>query len=88
MDFSPYKDLVLVIFIIIIVVINIGLFSSFRKNKSNGMITLLRKSTEVMRDPFKNENREMDELSSLVNKLNETNKQEINYEEKNEFQSS
>ena len=88
MDFSPYKDLVLVILIFIIVVINIGLFSSFRKNRPNGTISLLKKSTEVMRDPFKKENRDMSELSSLVQKLNETNTQDNNYEEKNEFQSS
>jgi hypothetical protein len=82
MDFSSYKDLVLIVFILIIIVINIGLFSSFRKNKSNGTINLLRKSTEVMRDPFKKEKSEMAELSSLVNKLKETNKLDNNNEEK------
>jgi hypothetical protein len=51
----------------------VWLFSSFKKNKSEGSIHILKKSANTLRDPFKKENKDLEELSLLVKNIkNET----------------
>lgn len=81
MDFSGSKEVVLFIFILAIILINIGLFSALRKNKSGSSLEILKNSFIVAKDPFKKENQQIDELSNLVKELEQKkiseNKKEI-----------
>mgnify|MGYP001207865731 CR=1 FL=1 len=67
MDLSEYKEIILYSFIIVIVLINLVLFSSFKKKKSNSSFEIIKKTTHMMRDPFKNENEKLEKLSRMVN---------------------
>lgn len=66
MDLSAYKELFLIMFIILVLATNVWLFTSFKKNKSEGSFHILRKSADTLRDPFKKENEDLEELSLLV----------------------
>lgn len=80
MDFSINKELVLIIFILAIILINVGLFSALRKNKSGSSIQILKNSFNVVKDPFKKENQQIDELSNLIKELENKKNSEINKE--------
>ncbi len=80
MDFSVNKELVLIIFVLAIILINVGLFSALRKNKSGSSREILRKSFNVAKDPFRKENQQLDELSDLVKELEIKNISENNKE--------
>ena len=69
MDISSVKDIVLVLFIMMIIALNVWLFSTFKKNKSDSSLQIFKKSAETLRNPFKQENQQIDELSSLVKNL-------------------
>ena len=77
MNLSAHKELIVVLFIILIIAINIWLFTSIKKSKSEGSFHILKKSAETLRNPFMQENKDLEELSLLVNKIkNETKKEE------------
>ncbi len=77
MNLSAYKELIVILFIVLIVALNIWLFTSIKKNKTSGSFHILKKSAETLKDPFKQENKDLEELSFLVNKLKtETEKEE------------
>jgi hypothetical protein len=78
MNLSAYKELIVAGFIILVVAINIWLFTSLRKNKTQGSFHILKKSAESLKDPFKQENKDLDELALLVNKYKIENKNEEN----------
>ena len=79
MDLSNFKEIIAILFILIIILINIWLFTAFKKNKSTSL-DILRKSTETLRNPFKQENQKIDELSDLVKKLSKENNNQHNEE--------
>lgn len=81
MDFIGNKELFLVIFIVAIILINVSLFSALRKNKSGSTLQILKNSFSSAKDPFKKENQQLEELSQLINKLEEKNKIIFNNEE-------
>jgi hypothetical protein len=73
MNLSSYKELFLILFIVLILATNVWLFTSIKKNKSEGSIHILKKSANTLRDPFKKENKDLEELSLLVKNIkNET----------------
>lgn len=77
MDLSAYKELFLILFIVLVLTTNVWLFSSFKKNKSGDSFHILKKSADTLRDPFKKENKDLEELSLLVKNINnETNNKE------------
>ena len=79
MDLSAYKELFLIMFIVLAIATNVWLFTSFKKNKSESSFHILRKSADTLRDPFKKENQDLEELSLLLKNIkNETiNKENI-----------
>ena len=79
MDLSNFKEIIAILFILIIILINIWLFTAFKKNKSTSL-DILRKSTETLRNPFKQENQKIDELSDLVKNLSKENNNQHNEE--------
>jgi|GEM_PF-1662515 Tfp pilus assembly protein PilO len=79
MDLSNFKEIIAILFILIIFLLNIWLFTAFKKNKSTSL-DILRKSTETLRNPFKQENQKIDELSNLVKNLSKENNNQHNEE--------
>ncbi|MBE0684601.1 MAG: hypothetical protein IH585_01240 [Anaerolineaceae bacterium] len=73
MDLSAYKELFLILFIILILATNVWLFTSFKKKKSGSSFHILKKSAETLRDPFKKENKDLEELSLLVKNIKNEN---------------
>jgi hypothetical protein len=78
MNLSAYKELIVTGFIVLIVAINIWLFTAIKKNKTSGSFQILKKSADALRDPFKQENKDLDELALLVSKINNENTKEEN----------
>jgi hypothetical protein len=73
MNLSAYKELFLILFIVLVLATNVWLFTSIKKNKSEGSIHIFKKSANALRDPFKKENKDLEELSLLVKNIkNET----------------
>ena len=79
MDLSNFKEIIAILFILIIFLLNIWLFTAFKKNKSTSL-DILRKSTETLRNPFKQENQKIEELSNLVKNLSKENNNQHNEE--------
>ena len=79
MELPFSKELILAIFIIMIIAINIWLFSSLNKNNSQSTFQILKKSAETLRNPFKKENENLEELSRIVKNFSsdEKNKEKI-----------
>lgn len=77
MNLSTYQGLIVALFIIMIIAMNIWLFTSIKNNKTQSTFNILKKSAETLRDPFKQENKDIEELSVLVKKI----KTEIKKEE-------
>ncbi len=70
-------------FIVLVLATNVWLFTSIKKiksdgsfhilKKSDGSFHILKKSADTLRDPFKKENTDLEELSLLVKNIkNET----------------
>ena len=78
MELSAFKELFLILFIVMVVATNLWLFTSIKKNKSQSSIHILKKSADVLRDPFKKGNKDLEELSLLVKNINNENKNEEN----------
>lgn len=78
MELSAYKELFLILFIVLVLAINVLLFTSLKKNKPEGSFHILKKSADTLRDPFKKENKDFEELSLLVNNIKNENKNEEN----------
>jgi hypothetical protein len=83
MDFLNQKEFVLIIFIIAIIFINFALFSTLKKNRSGNTVNILKKSVDSLKNPFQKENEQMNELSNLVQHLNnnKNDQQDINVKE-------
>lgn len=81
MDFLSNKEIFLGIFIVAIILINVSLFSALRKNKSGSTTQILKISFTTVRNPFKKENEQMEELSHLINQLQDKNTNKSNNEE-------
>lgn len=81
MDFLSNKEIFLGIFIVAIILINVSLFSALRKNKSGSALQTLKTSFSTVKDPFKKENEQMEELSHLINQLQDKNTRISNNEE-------
>ncbi len=81
MDFLSNKEIFLGIFIVAIILINVSLFSALRKNKSSSTTQILKISFTTVKNPFKKENEQMEELSHLINQLQEKNTNKSNNEE-------
>lgn len=81
MDILRNKELFLGIFIVVIILINVSLFSALRKNKSGSTMQILKTSFSSVKDPFKKENEQMEELSQLINELQNKNTNKSKNEE-------
>ncbi len=81
MDFLSNKELFLGIFIVAIILINVILFSALRKNKSGSSMQILKSSFSSIKDPFKKENEQVEELSQLINELQNKNTNKSKNEE-------
>jgi hypothetical protein len=81
MDFLSNKEIFLGIFIVAIILINVSLFSALRKNKSGSTMQILKISFTTVKNPFKKENEQMEELSHLINQLQDKNTNKSNNEE-------
>jgi len=81
MDFLSNKEIFLGIFIVAIILINVSLFSALRKNKSGSTTQILKISFTTVKNPFKKENEQMEELSHLINQLQDKNTNKSNNEE-------
>ena len=81
MDFLSNKEIFLGIFIVAIILINVSLFSALRKNKSGSTMQILKISFTTVKNPFKKENKQMEELSHLINQLQDKNTNKSNNEE-------
>ena len=81
MDFLSNKEIFLGIFIVDIILINVSLFSALRKNKSGSTTQILKISFTTVKNPFKKENEQMEELSHLINQLQDKNTNKSNNEE-------
>lgn len=77
MNLSSYKELFLILFIILVLATNVWLFTSIRKNKSESTFHILKKSAETLRDPFKKEYKDLEELSLLVKNINNENEENL-----------
>lgn len=78
MDISEYRELFLILFIVLVLATNVWLFTSIKKNKSESTFNILKKTAETLRDPFKKENKDLEELSLLVKNIKNKNKNEEN----------
>lgn len=77
MDMSEFKELFLILFIVLVLAINVGLITSIKKNKSESSFHIFKNTADTLRDPFKKENKNLEELSLLVKKIkNETSSKE------------
>jgi len=81
MDFLSNKELFLGILIVAIILINVILFSALRKNKSGSSMQILKSSFSSIKDPFKKENEQVEELSQLINELQNKNTNKSKNEE-------
>ncbi len=77
MNLSAYKELFLILFIVLVVATNVWLFTSIKKNKSESTFHILKKSAETLRDPFKKENNDLEELSLLVKNIKNENEENL-----------
>ncbi len=62
------------IIIIMVVVVNVGLFYSLRSKNTRQQLDLLRKAGQAAGNPWKNEDDALDELSEKVNRLRSANR--------------
>lgn len=67
---TPIGWLIISLFALFIIGVNVSLFLSFRKKSGSDHWTdRMRRAGEVLRDPWKNENAKISELSEKVNQL-------------------
>mgnify|MGYP001327305234 FL=1 len=69
MELSAYKEWIVIGFIVLVLFINIWLFTSLKKGKSSSTIQVLKKSAATLKDPFIKENADLNELADLVQKI-------------------
>ena len=67
-NLSPIAWIVLGGLLIFIVLLNVSLITAI-KNRGKNQPNILQKAAEGIRDPWKNENEQLDELSKRVEKL-------------------
>jgi hypothetical protein len=77
MDLSAYREVFLILFIVLVLATNVWLFTSFKKNKSESTFHILKKSGETLRDPFKKEKKDLEELSLLVKNIKNQNEENL-----------
>lgn len=78
MELSAYKDLFLILFIVLVVAMNVWLFTSLKNKNLDSSLHILKKSADTIRDPFKKENKDIEELSLLLKKINNETKNKEN----------
>lgn len=78
MELSAFKEFFLILFIVMILATNLWLFTSIKKSKSQSSYHILKKSADVLRDPFKKGNKDLEELSLLVKNIKNENNNEEN----------
>ncbi len=77
MELSAYKELFLILFIVLVLAMNVWLFTSIKNKNSDSSFHIFKKSADTLRDPFKKENKDLEELSLLVKNIkNETKSKE------------
>ena len=77
MELSAYKELFLILFIVLVLAMNVWLFTSIKNKNSDSSFHILKKSADTLREPFKKENKDLEELSLLVKNIkNETKSKE------------
>lgn len=69
MELSAYKEWIVIGFIVLVLFINIWLFTSLKKGKSSSTIQILKKSAATLKDPFIKENADFNKLADLVQKI-------------------
>lgn len=71
-DLTLSAWIIILFLIIFIVSLNIWLFTvAKRGNKENGMLSILRKSSKVIQNPFIEEDQQLNELANLTAQLKE-----------------
>ena len=60
-------------FILFIVWMNVWLFTSLKKDRSNGEIEIFKRVTKAIKDPFALENKQLDDLSLAISSLQKNN---------------
>ena len=78
MELSAYKELFLILFIVLVVAMNVWLFTSLKNKKLDSSLHILKKSADTLRDPFKKENKDIEELSLLLKNINNETKNKEN----------
>jgi len=68
MDYSK-AALVVCLTLIIVIGFNVMIYVSAKRDKSAGTIELLRRASQQARDPWRNEDADLDELSRMVSAL-------------------
>lgn len=67
---SPTGWLIIIVFVLFVVGVNVSLLLSFRKRSGSDHWTdRMRQAGEVLRDPWKNENAKLTELSEKVQQI-------------------
>jgi hypothetical protein len=67
---SPTGWLVIIVFVLFVIGVNVSLLLSFRKRSGSDHWTdRMRQAGEVLRDPWKNENAKLTELSEKVQQI-------------------
>lgn len=77
MNLSAYSELFLILFIVLVVATNVWLFTSIKKYKVESTFHIIKKSAETLRDPFKKENKDLEELSLLVKNIKNENEENL-----------
>ena len=71
----PSQVIIFILLILFIVMINYVIFSMLKNKSGTSEFDLIRKSANSIRKPFEKEDQQINELSRMVNKLN--NNQEV-----------
>lgn len=67
---TPTGWLIIIVFVLLVIGVNVSLLLSFRKKSGSDHWTdSMRHAGEVLRDPWKNENAKLSELSEKVDQI-------------------
>ncbi len=66
-NLTPGAWFVIIFLLVLIVTLNIWLFSAARnKSSENSTLNIIKKSTKILQNPFFEENQKLDELANLT----------------------
>ena len=74
----PSQVMIFVLLILFIVITNFVIFSMLKNKSGTSEFDLIRKSANSIRKPFEKEDQQIDELSRMVNILNNNQEKEEN----------